>query len=84
MAILSSKPTDTYTFADFCARLHKAQSQGYANLGIVNSSDYASLRPGFWVLYEGPFATSTEAQAAATSAQADWPGAYPRYINDSL
>jgi hypothetical protein len=84
MAILSSKPTTDYTFADFCARLKRAEAQGYTNLGIVDSTDYVSLRPGFWVLYEGPFNTRQEAAAAAAAASGDWPGAYPREVNDSL
>jgi hypothetical protein len=83
MAVLSSKPTDTYTFADFCQRLQKAQSQGFTNLGILDSTDYASLNPGYWVLFEGPFDTHAQAAAAAQSAQADWPGAYPRQITDA-
>jgi hypothetical protein len=83
MAILSSKPTDTYTFADFCQRLHTAEGQGLTNLGIINSTYYSSLNPDYWVLYEGPFDTHAEATAAAQSAQADWPGAYPRQITDA-
>jgi hypothetical protein len=83
MAVLSSKPDDTYTFADFCQRLQKAKSQGYANVGIIDSTDYSSLNPGYWVLYQGPYDTHAEATAAAQSAQADWPGAYPRQITDA-
>ena len=29
---------------------------------ILFSSDYASLRPGYWVVYAGPFATPEESQ----------------------
>lgn len=35
--------------------------------GILVSSDFASLNPGYWVVYAGPFVTAAEAQDACWS-----------------
>ncbi|MCE2513330.1 MAG: hypothetical protein J4F50_12465, partial [Acidimicrobiia bacterium] len=38
------------------------ESQYGREFGILLSSDYASLRPGYWVVYAGPFVTPEESQ----------------------
>jgi len=35
--------------------------------GILRSEDFASLNPGYWVVYAGPFATASESQHACWS-----------------
>jgi hypothetical protein len=37
--------------------------QGFDNVGVLDSDDYASLNPGYYVTYVGPYATSAEATA---------------------
>ena len=39
------------------------ESQYGREFGVLFSSDYSSLRPGYWVVYAGPFATPEESQA---------------------
>lgn len=50
------------------------------SVGVLNSSDYGSLRPGFWVVFSGQYETAEEAQAAAGSLGAAAPGAYARFV----
>ena len=38
------------------------EQQHYRQFGILYSSDFNSLRPGYWVVYAGPFYTPEEAQ----------------------
>lgn len=43
------------------ARLEREQGRAF---GILLSDDFASLNPGFWVVYAGPYATGAETQTA--------------------
>lgn len=43
------------------ARLEREQGRAF---GILLSDDFASLNPGYWVVYAGPYATGTETQTA--------------------
>lgn len=47
--------------------------------GLLWSSYYASLNPDLWVVFDGPFATRAEAEAAARSRGG---GAYERVLSD--
>lgn len=60
----------------------KAQelADGGTQVGVLNSSDYSSLRSGFWVVFSGQYETSEEAQAAAAGLAASAPGAYARFV----
>lgn len=53
---------------------------GGTQVGVLNSSDYGSLRPGFWVVFSGRYETSEEAQAAAAGLTGTAPGAYARFV----
>jgi hypothetical protein len=57
----------------------KAKADGLS-AGVLYSSAYATLTPGYWVVFSGSYSTSSAAQAAATSAQASFPGANVRFI----
>jgi hypothetical protein len=49
--------------------------------GFLRSDDYASLNPGFWVAYAGPYPEAADATEAAGAIEADgWPGAYLRCV----
>ncbi|MGD9694553.1 MAG: SPOR domain-containing protein [Thermoleophilia bacterium] len=48
--------------------------------GVLRSSDYPGLRPGYWVAYAGQFDTRAEAEALAQSLSGEFPGAYARRI----
>lgn len=51
-----------------------------ASVGVLNSSDFPSLRRGYWVVYSGQFASQAQAQSHARSLGSSAPGAYPRHI----
>ena len=57
----------------------KATADGLS-AGVLYSSSYATLTPGYWVVFSGQYSTSSAAQAAASSAQGNFPGANARYI----
>jgi hypothetical protein len=63
------------------AQAAKAQAAGLPQVGILESSSYSSLRPGYYVVFSGIYSSNAQAQAAAPAAQArGFPGAYPREI----
>jgi hypothetical protein len=43
------------------ARTRKARRNGLSPVGILDSSRYASLHPGYWVVFAGIFASEAEA-----------------------
>jgi cell division septation protein DedD len=50
--------------------------------GVLDSSDYSSLNPGYQVVFAGEFDTAEEAQAEAERyAGLGFPGGYPRFVN---
>jgi hypothetical protein len=59
----------------------KAAKKGLNQVGVVDSSSYASLQPGYYVVFAGIYASRAEADAAVgTARQAGFPGAYSREI----
>jgi len=76
-AILASKATE----AQARAIQHTASERGL-DAGVLFSSRFRSLRPGYWVVFSGAFASvdsaSTHAQRARDLGFAD---AYPRYVS---
>jgi hypothetical protein len=59
----------------------KAAKKGLLQVGVVDSSSYASLQPGYYVVFAGIFGSRAEADAAVgTARQAGFPGAYSREI----
>jgi hypothetical protein len=59
----------------------KAAKSGLPEVGVLDSSRYASLQPGYFVVFSGIYVTQSEANAAVTSAhQAGFGAAYSRQI----
>jgi hypothetical protein len=51
---------------------------------VLWSSDFASLRSGYWVAYAGSFSTGASAQSAvAAYRSAGWPDAYVRQVSNA-
>ena len=46
-----------------------ARKKGLSPVGILDSSRYASLHPGYWVVFTGIFASEAEATSALQSAR---------------
>jgi hypothetical protein len=48
---------------------------------VLFSSDYSSLRPGWWAVFSGVYDSDAEARAALPRAQSSgFPSAYPRRV----
>jgi hypothetical protein len=54
---------------------------GMPRVGVLDSSEFASLRPGYFVIFSGSYETEDEALAAVEAAQSrGYPRAYEREI----
>jgi len=59
----------------------RAAKAGLGDVGVIDSSRYASLQPGYFVVFTGIYGSKPEADAAvATARQAGFAGAYSREI----
>jgi hypothetical protein len=59
----------------------KAAKAGLDQVGVIDSSRYASLQPGYFVVFTGVYGSKSDADAAvATARQAGFGGAYTRQI----
>ena len=64
------------------AKAEQAIDAGLTEVGVLNSSDYSSLRQGYWVVFSGVHDTVQEAREARAEARsAGYPLAYPREIS---
>jgi len=62
------------------AKATEARSGGLRRVGVLDSSRYASLHPGYYVVFTGVFDTEAEAASALQRARAVFPAAYQREI----
>ena len=78
--VLGSLPTaNGRPFA--LAQARAAEHSGLQAVGIIDSSQYASLHPGYYVLFSGVYTSFDDANTAATTAQSrGYRRAYPRRI----
>jgi hypothetical protein len=61
----------------------KAIDAGLPDVGVLDSSGYASLKPGYYVVFSGVYTTRKEAEASlGTARSAGFPLAYPREISN--
>jgi hypothetical protein len=58
----------------------RARQRGLRRVGVLDSSRYASLHPGYFVVFHGVFASEAEAASALQRARAAFPNAYQREI----
>jgi hypothetical protein len=59
----------------------RAAGKGLRQVGVLDSSRFASLQPGYFVVFTGIFGSKSDADAAvATARQAGFGGAYSRQI----
>jgi hypothetical protein len=80
--ILKSVPTSKgRSQADSAAQ--RAINNGLTQVGVLNSSDYSSLNPGYWVTFTGIYDTQGQADAGLSSARSKgFPTAYTRRVAD--
>jgi hypothetical protein len=78
--VLVSYPK-TFGHPQALATATKAAKKALTEVGVVDSSLYASLQPGYYVVFTGIYPTRPDADAAVgTARQAGFPGAYSREI----
>lgn len=51
------------------ARARKARAQGLPQVGVLDSSRYASLHPGYWIVFTGVYSSEAEATSALEEAR---------------
>jgi hypothetical protein len=80
--VLRSTPTSQgRSEADAAAR--RAISAGLPQVGVLTSSEYSSLRPGYYVTFTGIYRSVTEAENALPRARrSGFPLAYARQVAD--
>lgn len=62
------------------AKATEARSGGLRQVGVLDSSHYASLHPGYYVVFTGIYDTEAEAASSLQRAKAVFPTAYQREI----
>ena len=61
----------------------KARTNGLSQVGILNSSDFSSLNPGYYVTFTGIYDTQSQANAALPNARSKgFPTAYAREVSN--
>ncbi|HZT45246.1 MAG TPA: zinc ribbon domain-containing protein [Gaiellaceae bacterium] len=78
--VLASIPARGTGRADAEARAKDALRRGLRDVGILTSDRFASLHPGYLVVFAGVYDTLDEAQTAARRALSRFPNAYAREI----
>ncbi len=79
--LLASKDTEQFDFAFITQQKDAAEAKGHDNAGVLNSDDYFTLNPGYWVLYLGPYDSKTAAEAVKVEVRANgYPDAYVRRV----
>lgn len=62
------------------AKAKEARDGGLRQVGVLDSSRYASLHPGYYVVFTGVFDDEPEASSELQRARTVFPSAYPRQI----
>jgi hypothetical protein len=62
------------------ARANEAVRRGLREVGVIDSNRFASLHPGYYVVFAGIYASPEEAASALRRAKAVFPLAYTREI----
>lgn len=77
--ILASMPSKS----DADAKLKAAQAAGISTAAILHSDDFPTLRPGYWVVFDGQYDTidAAQSQAAADRGKGSFSDAYPRFVS---
>jgi hypothetical protein len=79
--ILASKSQSTFQESDAQLVADEAATAGVPMTGVLDSSLFPSLNPGYWAVFSGPYATREEAEAAAQTVQSQgYPDAYAREV----
>jgi len=65
------------------AAADKARTNGLSQVGVLNSSDFSSLNPGYYVMFSGIYDSVSQANAALSNARSKgFPTAYVREVSN--
>ena len=78
--VLASIPARGAGLDDARSKVKAARSSGVHDVGILVSSRFSSLHPGYYVVFAGVFDSLEEAQTAANRLSGHYPNAYARQI----
>jgi cell division septation protein DedD len=78
--VLASIPARGTGRTDALAKARAARTRGLRDVGVLVSENFASLHPGYYVVFSGVYDSLEEAQTAATRALSRFPNAYAREI----
>jgi hypothetical protein len=80
--VLKSVPTSQGR-GEADAAAQSARANGLPQVGVLNSSDFSSLNPGYYVTFSGIYDTEAQAVAALPNARSKgFPTAYVREVRD--
>lgn len=78
--VLTSIPARGTGLDDARSKVKAARSSGVRDVGILVSSRFSSLHPGYYVVFAGVFDSLEEAQTATNRLSGRYPNAYARQI----
>jgi hypothetical protein len=78
--VLASIPARGKGKSDAEAQAKQALSRGLRDVGVLASSNFASLHPGYYVVFAGVYDSLADAETAAAQASSPFPNAYARQI----
>lgn len=78
--VIASIPTGTGR-ADAVRKAREVLRNGLPDVGVIDSAEFSSLHPGYYVVFSGIYAQQRQALRAAPRVQALYPAAYIRQIS---
>jgi cell division septation protein DedD len=78
--VIASIPARGTGLADATAKAKEALGRGISGAGVLDSGKFASLHPGYYVVFAGVYASLDQAQSAARSIASKYPNAYARQV----
>ena len=77
--VIASIPARGTGLSDATAKAKEARTRGL-RAGVLESGKFASLHPGYYVVFAGIYGSLEEAQRAARAAASKYPNAYAREV----
>lgn len=67
-------------------KLQKAQAAGISGAALLHSDDFPTLKPGYWVVFDGQYDSIGQAQSQAASdrGKSEFSDAYPRFVSKDV
>ena len=78
--VIASIPARGSGLRDATAKAKEALARGVRGAGVLDSDRFASLHPGYYVVFAGVYPTLDQAQTAARSVASKYPNAYARQV----